>query len=45
MVITTPETITEKERRYGIGYRPATRVSSERKLTDESIFVPKRKKW
>lgn len=42
MVITTPETITEKERRYGIGYRPATRVSSERKLTDESIFVPEK---
>ncbi len=43
MVTTTPETITEKERRYGIGYRPISRVSSETKrLTDESIFTPEK---
>lgn len=43
MVTTTPETITEKERRYGIGYRPATRVTTDsKKLTDESIFVPEK---
>jgi cell division protein FtsL len=35
--------MTEKERRYGIGYRPATRVTTEsKKLTDESIFVPEK---
>ncbi len=43
MVTTTPETITEKERRYGIGYRPATRANTEvKRLTDEAIFVPEK---
>lgn len=39
-MVTTPETITEKERRYGIGYRPATRVGGTKKLDDDKIFIP-----
>ena len=44
MVTTTPETITEKERRYGIGYRHISpRVSSEaKKLTDDAVFIPEK---
>ncbi len=42
MVTTTSETVTEKERRYGIGYRPITRSVPERRFTDESIFTPEK---
>ncbi|MBO5223997.1 MAG: hypothetical protein J6C23_05750 [Clostridia bacterium] len=43
MVTITPETINEKERRYGIGYRPVTRSNTEvKRITDESIFVPEK---
>ena len=41
-MVTTTEIVTEKERRYGIGYRPASKVNVEKRFVDESIFVPEK---
>ena len=41
-MVTTTEIVTEKERRYGIGYRPASKVNAEKRHVDDSIFVPEK---
>ena len=40
-MVTTTEFVTEKERRYGIGYRPISNVSTGR-FVDDSIFMPEK---
>ena len=40
-MVTTTEFVTEKERRYGIGYRPISSVSTGR-FVDDSIFMPEK---
>ena len=40
-MVTTTEFVTEKERRYGIGYRPIPNVSTGR-FVDDSIFMPEK---
>ena len=40
-MVTTTEITTEKERRYGIGYRPISNISTGR-FVDESIFMPEK---
>jgi cell division protein FtsL len=41
-MVTTTEITAEKERRYGIGYRPIAKVSVEKKYADDTVFVPEK---